>query len=79
MLSAAGRLQRVRITGYRKTREETPEAGADRRGAPVLANGNLITSGDPSNMSEYTAAVESALAGAHRLPASDRILRGGPP
>ncbi len=79
LLSAAGPLQRGRITGYRKTREETPEAGADRRDATAVSDGRLVTSGGPSGMGKLTAASEAASTGARKPPASDNILRGGPP
>lgn len=61
MLAAAGLLEGKDITGYRSVENEMVKAGAKWHDAPLVVDANLITSRDPSDMKEFTEAIEAAL------------------
>lgn len=65
MLASAGLLEGRTITGYRKIKGEMVEAGADFRDGPVIVDANLITSRDPGDLPQFTAALEKALSDVH--------------
>jgi protease I len=61
LLAAAGLLEGRNITGYYKIKDEMIAAGVNWHDRPVVIEDNLITSRQPSDMKQFTRAIEEAL------------------
>ncbi len=57
VLIEADLLKGKRATGFRAIRKDMQNAGANYENAPVIEDGNLITSRRPSDLSHFTAAI----------------------
>lgn len=66
VLLTAGLVEGKRVTAYSKVADELREAGAVYEDAPMVRDGNIITSRIPDDLPAFCRAIETALAGESR-------------